>query len=244
MTRRQAAVIAAIAALSASLGVPVSTFAQQAAPAPPPGRAAPELLFRMALENTDRKLVTTDVLTTSNLNLHPYGDGKNIIVSIGKAETDPHLFDGLCDKPCGMTLQDRDNYFDLRGRAKIKWTTIVSGFHRAHPLIKLADGTLLIGDKAEGSIADWQQSEVSLSEVRWLKLDPERGVTLGTWVPNPDLSKVDEVGFFDVIPGSGVRVAGVPVEKLPNPPVGGWIAIAALDLWGKPVSRDVKIPRQ
>ena len=194
----------------------------------------------MTLENNARELVTTKVLTSPDLNLHTYGDGRNILVAIGKTETDPHLFDGLCDRPCGLAFQDRNNYFDLRGKAKIRWTTIVSGFHRARPLIKLADGTLLIGDRAEGSVADWQQSEVSLSEVRWLKLDPDRGVTLGNWVSNPDLSKVDEVGFFDVIPGSGVRVDGVPVEKLPAPPVGGWIAMAAFELWGKPVSREVK----
>jgi hypothetical protein len=157
--------------------------------------------------------------------------------SIGKTETDPHLFDGLCDRPCGLTLQDKNNSFDLRGKAKIRWTTIVSGFHRARPLIKLPDGTLLIGDQAAGSVADWQQSEVSFSEVRWLKLDPDRGVTLGNWVSNPDLSKVEEVGFFDVIPGSGVRVDGVPVEKLPAPPVGGWIAMSAFELWGKPAGR-------
>ena len=225
------------------------TYAQQPAPAgaalgrgavrTPP--APPELLFRMTMENTARLLVSTEVITSPNLNLHTYGDGQNILVSIGKAESDPHLFDGFCDKPCGLTLQDKDHYFDLTGKAKIKWTITVSGFHRARPLIKLADGTLLIGDQADGSVADWQHSEVSLSEVRWLKLDPNRGVTLGNWVQNPNLSKVDEVGFFDVIPGSGVRVEGVPVEKLPNAPVGGWIAMSAFELWGKPVAREVKV---
>jgi hypothetical protein len=84
------------------------------------------------------------------------------------------------------------------------------------------------------------QSEVSFSEVRWLKLDPVRGVTMGNWLQDPDLSKVDEVGFFDVIPGSGVRVGGVPVEKIPAPPVGGWIAMSAFELWGKAVSRNAK----
>jgi len=198
------------------------------------------LLFRMPLENTTRLPVVAGVVTDPNLELQTYGDGKNIVVSIGKAATDPHTFDGLCERPCGMTFRDKRNYFDLRGRAKIKWTTIVSGFHRAQPLIKLADGTLLVGDQAEGSVADWQQSEVSFREVRWLKLDAVRGVTLGTWVEHPDLSKVDEVGYFDVIPGSGVHVEGVPVEKLPNPPVGGWVAMASFELWGKPVSREAK----
>ena len=225
------------------------TYAQQATPEAPghaPGRGAgnpsalPELLFRMALENTTREPVATDVLMNPNLRLQTYGDGKNILVAIGKNENDPHLFDGLCDRPCGLTLQDKNNYFDLTGKAKIKWTIIVSGFHRARPLIKLTDGTLLIGDQADGSIADWQQSEVSFSEVRWLKLDPARGVTLGNWVQNPNLSKVDEVGFFDVIPGSGVRVDGVPVEKMPPPPAGGWIAMSTFEVWGKPASREDK----
>jgi hypothetical protein len=224
------------------------TYAQQPGPAAPAqGRGAgriptpPELLFRMTMENTARLLVATEVITSPNLNLHTYGDGQNILVSIGKTEMDPHLFDGFCDKPCGLTLQDKNNYFDLTGKAKIKWTMIVSGYHRARPLIKLADGTLLIGDQADGSVADWQHSEVSLIEVRWLKLDPTRGVTLGNWVHDPNLSKVDEVGFLDVIPGSGVRVEGVPVEKLPNAPVGGWIAMSAFELWGKPVAREVKV---
>jgi len=239
MTRNIAAV-AAFFLLSAGWA-----YAQQPAPGAAgagrsPGRArdAPELLFRMTLENTDRALVSTEVLMNPNFSLQTYGDGKNILVAIGKAETDPHFFDGLCDKPCGLTFLDNQNYFDLTGKAKIKWTVIVSGFHRARPLIKLTDGTLLIGDQAGGSVADWQQSEVSFSEVRWLKLDPARGVTLGNWVPNPNLSKVDEVGFFDVIPGSGVRTEGIPVEKLPAPPAGGWIAMSSFELWGKPVNRE------
>jgi hypothetical protein len=63
-------------------------------------------------------------------------------------------------------------------------------------------------------------------------------------VENPDPSKVDEVGYFDVIPGSGVHIDGVPVEKLPAPPAGGWIAVSSFELWGKPVSREVKLSQQ
>jgi hypothetical protein len=204
--------------------------------AQPPAPAV--LLFKLPLENTERLPLSADVVTDPNLEIRTYGDGKNIVVSIGKAATDPHTFDGLCERPCGMTFRDKRNYFDLRGRAKIKWTVIVSGFHRAQPLIKLADGTLLVGDQAHGSTADWQQSEVSFSEVRWLVLDGARGVTLGKWVEHPDLSKVDEVGYFDVIPGSGVHQAGVAVEKEPNPPVGGWVAMAGFELWGTAVGRE------
>lgn len=236
------AVVAAILVLSLSLGAGWM-YAQQPALAFRPA-GPPELLFRMTLENTTRQALAPDAIANPNLKLQYYGDGQNILVAIGRSQYDPHLFDGLCEKPCGLTLQDKNNYFDLTGKAKIKWTAIVSGFHRVRPLIKLADGTLLVGDQADGSVADWQQSEVSISEVRWLKLDPARGVTLGQWVDKPNLSKVDEVGFFDVIPGSGVHVDGVPVAKLPAPPPGGWVAISAIELWGKPVTREVKPPQQ
>jgi len=65
-----------------------------------------------------------------------------------------------------------------------------------------------------------------------------RGVTLGaTWV-QPDLSKVDEVGVFDVIPGSGAWPnADLPVEKQPAPPAGGWIAISSLEVWAQAAPR-------
>src|SRR5579863_4185312 len=174
--------IAAVAVLALSVGAGW-TYAQQAgAPAPAAARAAvpprPELLFRMTLENETRLPLSQETLTTPNAELHLYGDGKDILVAVGKGPYAPRTFNGLCDRPCGLTLRDKNNYFDLRGRANIKFTTIVSGFHRVRPLIKLADGTLLIGDQAEGSMADWHQYEISFREVRWLKLDPQRGVTL------------------------------------------------------------------
>jgi hypothetical protein len=213
----------------------VSVYAQRGAPEPP---APPELLFNMTMQNETRLPLGQDSITTPNMDIHLYGDGKDIIVAVGKGANFPRTFFGLCEKPCGFTLRDRNNYFDLRGRANIRFTTIVSGFHRVRPVIKLVDGTLLIGDQAEGSTADYHQYEISFSDCRWLKLDPVRGVTLGgTWVEAPDLSKVDEVGYFDILPGSGVHSEGVPVEKLPAPPAGGWIAVSSFELWGKPVKR-------
>ncbi|MEQ1757721.1 MAG: hypothetical protein ABL986_05340 [Vicinamibacterales bacterium] len=51
------------------------------------------------------------------------------------------------------------------------------------------------------------------------------------------MSRVDEVGYFDVIPGSGAHAEGLAVEKQAPPPVGGWIAVSAFELWGAAVSR-------
>jgi len=228
--------VAAIAVLASSLGLGLAHLqqARAAAPARAAALSPPQLLIRRTLENQNRLPLSQDTVTTPDVTLQLYGDGKDIIVAVGKGPYAPHTFDGLCDRPCGMTLRDRSHYFDLRGRANIRFTTIVSGFHKVRPLIRLADGTLLIGDQALGSTADWHPYEVSFGEVRWLKLDAKRGVTLGdTWVQHPDLSKVDEVGYFDILPGSGVRVEGVPVKKMPPPPPGGWIAVSSFELWGK-----------
>ena len=239
--------ILAITVLLSSLGAgwtgAQQAGAQQAGPAPSASaRGAvpppPVLLLNMTLQNQTRLPLTQDTVTTPNVELQLYGDGKNIVVATGTGPQLPRLFFGLCTGPCGFTLRDKDHAFDLRGRASIRFTTIVSGFHRVRPLIKLADGTLLIGDQAEGSTSDYHRYDMSFSDCRWLRLDPVRGVTLGgAWV-QPDLGAVEEVGYFDIIPGSGAWSAqGLPVDKQPAPPAGGWIAVSSFELWGQPVSR-------
>jgi len=55
-------------------------------------------------------------------------------------------------------------------------------------------------------------------------LDVERVVTTGNFVDKPDLSKVDEIGFADLIPGSG------------HGP-GGWADVAAIDVFAASVKR-------
>ena len=49
-------------------------------------------------------------------------------------------------------------------------------------------------------------------------------MTKGTIVPNPDLSKVDEVGFVDLMPSSGHGQ-------------GGWSDVAQIEVYGRPVAR-------
>jgi len=60
--------------------------------------------------------------------------------------------------------------------------------------------------------------------VRWLRLDIDKVVTKGNFVPNPDLSKVDEVGFVDLMPGSG------------HGP-GGWSDVAGIEVYAASVKR-------
>jgi hypothetical protein len=163
----------------------------------------------------------------ANLELKLYGPGGKDFQMTGVAgnESNPvHLWTGLCEQLCAAALRDKENFVDLSGLAMIRWVTKVSGLHQVHPIVKLADGTWLVGDHADGSTKDWHDDEFSLADVRWLKLNIAKVVTTGDWVSNPDLSKVDEVGFTDLMPGSG------------HGP-GGWSDVGKIEVYGKPVKR-------
>jgi hypothetical protein len=166
-------------------------------------------------------------VASSNLELKLYGPTAKEILIAGAAnnESNPiHPWTGMCTSPCGVGLRDKARFVDLTGLARIKWNTKMSGLHKVYPVVRLADGTLLVGDFPDGSAADWQEREFSLTGLRWFRLDGERGVTTGNAVANPDLSKVDEVGFIDLMPGSGHGA-------------GGWADVAKFEVYGRPVTR-------
>ncbi len=142
-----------------------------------------------------------------------------------------NIWTGMCTTPFAATLRDKDNYVDLTGLAKVRWTTRASGFHAVRPLIKLTDGTFLVGDHAESSTTTFLESEFAFAGLRWMKLDIGRVVTTGrygpvgeasNWADAPDLSKVDEAGFVDLMPGSGHGS-------------GGYVNVASFELYGAPV---------
>ena len=215
----------------------VSAFAQQpAAPAAGgraggPNRGRPPLFFKEEWKQTEKggehPVTPEEALSNPNLELKLYGPAAKEFLMTGSAgdENNPtHLWTGMCTSPCAATLRDKTNMVDLSGLARIKWNTKMSGFHQVRPLIKLADGTYLVGDKADGSITDWLWSEISIAEVKWVRVDIATGVTKGAFVANPDLTKVDEVGYIDLMPGSG------------HGP-GGWSDVAQIEVYGRPVKR-------
>jgi hypothetical protein len=170
---------------------------------------------------------TQESIANSNIELKLYGPSAKEVQLTGNVgdENNPvHVWTGLCPSACAVTLRDKTNYADMTGLARIKWVTKMSGFHQVRPVVKLADGTLLVGDHAEGSTADWLTSEFTIADLKWRRLDPERAVTVGDWVNNPDLSKVDEIGFADLMPGSGHGQ-------------GGWSDVGLIEVYAKPVAR-------
>jgi len=222
---------------------PAQQPAGSAAPgAQAPGRAAggrgaagPQsapLFFREAWKqdpNGQQHPVTPDVVSNPTLELKLYGaSAKEMLVTGNNNGGIIWLFSGLTTGPIAVTLRHKDSYVDLSGPAKIRWTIRTAGFHVARPVVKLADGTWLVGDHADVSPTYFNETEFSLAGMRWLLLDVDRVVTItktnGEWVENPDLKKVDEVGFADLMPSSGhgfgghsslgpIAVYGTPVKR-------------------------------
>ena len=204
----------------------VVTVANAAAP----GIPRPGLLFREEWQQTAKggeHPLTAESIGNPNLEMKLYGPSGKEILLTGNAndENNPiHVWTGMCTSPCALGLREKNNFADLTGLARIRWNTKMSGFHQVRPIVKLSDGSWYIGDRADGSTRDWIVSEISYADLRWLKLDIERVVTTGTLVDKLDLSKVDEIGFADLTPGSG------------HGP-GGWSDVAQIELYGKAVPR-------
>ena len=227
----------ALALILCACALAVSAGAQQT----PSNPRLPPLFFSEPFKQTGlERNVDGDVLTNPNLELKLYGAGSKdmqIAPTMPNTRQDPpNLWTGTSTTPVAATLRDKNNYVDLTGRAKIRWQTRSAGFHVVRPVLKLADGTWLVGDHTDGdgSTENFISTEFSIASVRWLRLDiatvttihgdRQKAPEIGRWVEKPDLSKVDEVGFADLMPGSGHGW-------------GGFVNVGRIDVYGSPVKR-------
>ena len=112
--------------------------------------ARPVLVFKEEWKQTEKggehPFAAEDV-SSANLDFKVYGvKTEDLLLTGSGRDGDPiHVWTGLCPNACGLTLKDKNNYADLTGLARIRWVTKVSGFHQVRPVIRLADGTMLVG---------------------------------------------------------------------------------------------------
>jgi hypothetical protein len=187
-----------------------------------PGR--PKLFLREDFKETPAATpITQDHLSNQNVLLTLYGPGK---AGMRKSHHDTpaddpyYVWDGTCEGNCAITLRDKANYADLTGLAKIRWRTKQSGFRRLHIILKLAGGGWLVSDPLESASADWRESETSMEDMRWRRLDIATLVE-GAVVAQPDLGRVDEIGWSTLMTGGGTpassRVDWIAVYARPVP---------------------------
>ena len=219
----------------------VCVFAQGQAPAPTAAPLAFKVEWVRPREQEDTKVRYMPVqqnIQDPNVIMTFYGKAARQILTTGapaSTVTPYGVWTGTAEGPLAVTFKLKDSYLDMTGLANIHWFTKTSGFHAIRPVVKLANGNLLVGDLTFESMAKLSLHEFSLLNIRWVKLDPERVVTVppgpvsgnpntGIWVANPDLSKIDEIGFTDLMPGSGHGQ-------------GGYIQLGGIEVYGKTVPR-------
>jgi hypothetical protein len=149
--------------------------------------------------------VTQEHVANPDLILSLHGPGK---IAIKKSHHDTpaddpfYVWSGECPGNWAVSLRRRGALVDLTGRAKIRWRTKQAGFRELRILIKLANGTWLVSDQSDGPSPDWRTREFNMSDVRWRKLDSDI-VVESDWVDKPDLGRVEEIGFTDLMRGGG-----------------------------------------
>ena len=168
--------------------------------------------------------VTQEHVANPNLVLKLYGPGKDGVKKShhDTPKDDPfYIWSGTCTGNWAVALRHRDSFADLTGLAKIRWRAKQVGFRRLFPIVKLSDGVWLIADQADGESRDWREREFNLSDLRWRRLDIDK-ILEGAWVDKPDLSRVDEIGFTDLMAGGAsaacsrldwIEVLGRPVKR-------------------------------
>jgi hypothetical protein len=185
----------------------------------------PPLLFREVWQQPphtgpltdENRRITPQALTNADLELRLYGgDARNIQVTEHNGV--PDLWMGFTTTPVALTLRHKNAYLDLTGLTRVRWRTRTENLHVLHPVVKLADGTLLVGSQTFSSpqrpmagttafSGNFVVSEVTFDDQRWFQLDPMKVVVLKE-IPTPDLNRVDEIGFVDLMPGGGHGFAG------------------------------------
>jgi hypothetical protein len=198
----------------------------------------PPVFFKEAWKRTmGTKVMAQEWVSNPNLELKLYGPGAGgndiehtlNINSRGEPDNVAFVWSGMTEGNWALTLRDKNTFVNLSGPlTRIKFRSMQSGFHFLRPVIKTADGKYYVGDKGDGMSVDWHESEITIGDVRWLAFNPMAAYELpyegaGIGWQNPDLSRVDEVGFTTLSRGTGhgsggsARVASIEVDGYPVP---------------------------
>jgi hypothetical protein len=185
------------------------------------------LFFREDWAETPPSLpITPEHVAHPDLKLHLYGNGP-ACVKKSHHENPPldpyYVWSGRCEGTWAVTLSREEALADLSGpAARVEWRSRPTGFRRIRLILKRADGSWLVSEQADALAGMWHTRAFPVQSLQWRSLDIET-MTEGARVDDPDLSRVAEIGFTDLMRG-GSSPASTRID---------WIAV-----YGNDVIRD------
>jgi len=187
--------------------------------------ARPGLFFREDWKETPAETPATQQhVANGDLVLSLHGPGKTGIKKShhDKPVDDPYyIWSGTAKGNWAVSLRHKDAFVDLTGMAKIRWRSKQAGFRQLRIVLKPAGGQWLVSEECDGPSNDWREREFNVSDIRWRRLNIET-VVEGAWEPKPELGRVDEIGFTDLMAGGQsaacsrldwIEVYGRPVKR-------------------------------
>jgi hypothetical protein len=193
------------------------------------------LLFREGWTMPMQQPMVQSSVANAHLTLHIYGNADEVRKTMHP--TEGYTYTGEATTNWAVTVSDKTSYWDLRGDGRMRIRTRNSGYRFLHVVIKTADGKYFASEEGAGESTAWIETDFILTDLTWRNLlmtdtptnasnrrqpDPKRVPIIPTSRGTPDLSKVEEVGFSDLM-------------------AGGWIPatsrVNTFELWGKAVRR-------
>jgi hypothetical protein len=169
-----------------------------------PAATRPSLLFREDWRETPAETPVTQAhVANPDLLMTRHGPGEAKIKKShhDQPADDPfYIWSGEADTNWALSLRHARVLIDLSGSAKIRWRAKQTGFRQLRIILKLANGKWIVSDQFDDDSSDWRICEFNVPDIRWRALDIAK-VTEGKWEPAPDLTRVEEVGFTDLMVG-------------------------------------------
>jgi hypothetical protein len=201
-----------------------------------PGKATaarPGLFFREVwkqnVNGSEAKLTQANV-DNPDLELKVYGCGGPeglLMTGFDNNDANPtHTWTGVCEGASMFTLRHKTKLADASpATARLRVNAKTSGFHKLRPVVKTSEGVWMIGNVEIGTPADFLVTEVNFSEIRWWRLNAAKVAPTGNALATADLSSIDEIGFADLLAGSG------------HGP-GGWGDVAQIEVYANAKPRE------
>jgi hypothetical protein len=245
-------ILTTAAALSAQTQTPPATAGrgarggQAGAPAQTEGRgrgqggstATPAvLLFRETWATVMAQPMVQASLSNQSLRLHIYGDPEEIRKTTHAAQDEHYTYTGETTTNWAITVSDPKQYWDLSGDGRFRMQTRNSGMRTTRIVIKTAAGQYFVSEEGNPDSSAWIARDYIFGDLTWRSLlmtdtpsnasnrrqpNPKRVPIIPMARATPDLTKVEEVGFSDLMEG-------------------GWIPstsrVRSWEVWGKAVAR-------